>query len=412
MKYKLTIQEKLKDLRVENGLSLEQLADATGISKSALSAYEVDENREINGYNLRILAKFYNVTSDYLLGLTETRRLSPLSTDSLRISDDAVKVLQDGKYNPLLLSEILTNDNFLRLMVDAEIYVDGNVTTQFHTLDKMVDAQRMIFVKKLHPEDYNLQAETLKRISITEDAFFEHTLSEDIVHIMREIRRTHLGDVESRADTSIVDRMAAISHDIRTPLAGAMGYLQLLDGEPERQEEYLKIVKKRLEELEELLESLFLYTRLQSGSLPLECGQTAALLPLWDALAEFYPQLEAAGIQPELHFDREDMQVWANPDALGRVYRNLIGNAIRHGDGGLTVTVRDGEIVFSNPLGAVPAPDPVHLFERFYQGNPARGKGGAGLGLSIVRELMEQMGGQVGAQVAENELHIKLLFSR
>ena len=47
MKYKLTIQEKLKDLRVENGLSLEQFADATEISKSALSAYEIDENREI-----------------------------------------------------------------------------------------------------------------------------------------------------------------------------------------------------------------------------------------------------------------------------------------------------------------------------------------------------------------------------
>ena len=66
MKYKLTIQEKLKDLRVENGLSLEQLADATGISKSALSSYEVDENREISSYNLRRLANFYTVSSDYL----------------------------------------------------------------------------------------------------------------------------------------------------------------------------------------------------------------------------------------------------------------------------------------------------------------------------------------------------------
>lgn len=94
-----------------------------------------------------------------------------MSTDSLHISEDAIKILQDGKYNPLLLSEILTNDNFLRFMVDAEIYVDGNVTTQFHTLNKMVDAQRIIYIKKLHPDDYNLQAETLKRISISEDAF-------------------------------------------------------------------------------------------------------------------------------------------------------------------------------------------------------------------------------------------------
>jgi transcriptional regulator with XRE-family HTH domain len=214
MKYKLTIQEKLKDLRVENGLSLEQLADATGISKSALSSYEVEENREISSYSLQILAKFYNVTSDYLLGLSETRQPSPLTTNSLHISDDAVKILQNGKYNPMLLSEILTSDNFLRFMVDAEIYVDGNVTTQFHTLNKMVDAQRMIFVKKLCPDDYNLQVETLKRISIEEDAFFEHTLSEDIVRIMREIRARHLGDVESKADTSIVDRMVAAIDEV------------------------------------------------------------------------------------------------------------------------------------------------------------------------------------------------------
>lgn len=92
--------------------------------------------------------------------------------------------------------------------------MDGNVTTQFHTLDKMVDTQRMIFVKKLHPEDYNLQMETLRRISIDEDAFFEHTLSEDIIRIMRRIRKNHLGDVESRADTSIVDRMAATVDEV------------------------------------------------------------------------------------------------------------------------------------------------------------------------------------------------------
>ena len=99
-------------------------------------------------------------------------------------------------------------------MVDAEIYVDGNVTTQFHTLNKMVDAQRMIFIKKLHPEDYNLQAETLKRISINEDAFFEHTLSEDIIRIMREIRATHLGDIENKTDTSIVDKMVATVDEV------------------------------------------------------------------------------------------------------------------------------------------------------------------------------------------------------
>ena len=214
----------------------------------------------------------------------------------------------------------------------------------------------------------------------------------------------------SRREQELKYTMACISHDIRTPLAGAMGYLQLLEGEPERQGEYLGIVGKRLEELDGLLDELFLYTRLQGGSLPLECESMAALPPLWDALAELYPQLEAAGVEPELEFDREDMAVWASPEALGRVYRNLIVNALRHGGGGLTVSGGDGAVSFSNRLPPGPRPDPEHLFDRFYQSSPARGKGGAGLGLSIVRELMERMGGQVSAQITGDMLEIKLSF--
>ena len=215
-----------------------------------------------------------------------------------------------------------------------------------------------------------------------------------------------------RRERELKYTMACISHDIRTPLAGAMGYLALLEGEPERQAEYRSIIDKRLRELDELLDELFLYTRLQSGSLPLECRELAALPPLWDALAEFYPQLEAAGVEPELRFDREDMTLWASPEALGRVYRNLIANALRHGCGWLTVSGRGGEICFSNALPPGPRPDPEHLFDRFYQSSPARAKGGAGLGLSIVQELMERMGGQVSAAIMGDTLEIKLSFPR
>ena len=215
-----------------------------------------------------------------------------------------------------------------------------------------------------------------------------------------------------RREQELKYTMASISHDIRTPLAGAMGYLELLEGEPERQADYLRIVRKQLAELDGLLEELFLYTRLQSGSLPLECGELAALPPLWDALAEFYPQLEAAGIAPVLQFDREDMKVYASPEALGRVYRNLIANALRHGGGGLAVSGRDGEICFSNVLAPGSMPDTAHLFDRFYQSSPARTKGGAGLGLSIVRELMERMGGRASAQITGDTLEIRLSFAR
>lgn len=82
----------------------------------------------------------------------------------------------------------------------------------------------------------------------------------------------------------------------------------------------------------------------------MKCASVAALPPLWEALAEFYPQFETAGAAPELQFSREDMTVRGNAEVLGWVYRNLIANALRHGGGGLTVNAGDGAVNFS-PLG-------------------------------------------------------------
>lgn len=228
MKYKLTTQEKLKDLRIENGLSLEQLANATGISKSALASYESDSEREIGSYNLSTLAKFYGVSSDYLLGLAETRQASSLSTDSLRISDDAIKVLQSGAYNPLLLSEILTNENFLKLMIDAEIYVDGSVSDQYNFYNKLYKATRAALIKKTHPADYDLHMEKLKKISINEDSFFERTISEDVMQIFREIRAVHLMDFESRTDTAIIDKIISTAEEIAGTEASPMQKFKMI----------------------------------------------------------------------------------------------------------------------------------------------------------------------------------------
>ena len=73
MKTEVSISERLKDLRVEKKLNLEELAELTGISKSALGSYELDTPREMNHKNLIALAGFYEVSVDYLLGQTENR---------------------------------------------------------------------------------------------------------------------------------------------------------------------------------------------------------------------------------------------------------------------------------------------------------------------------------------------------
>lgn len=73
MKCKLSIQEKLKDLRIEKGLSLQELSEQTGISRASLGNYETDDYKEISHKTIITLADFYGVTSDYLLGLTEKK---------------------------------------------------------------------------------------------------------------------------------------------------------------------------------------------------------------------------------------------------------------------------------------------------------------------------------------------------
>ena len=99
MQVKLTIQERLKDLRVERGLTLEQLAEQTGLSKSALGKYETDDFKDISPFSIVTLAKFYGVSTDYLLGMTETKNHPDTELNALHLSDDAIEVLKAGKFN-------------------------------------------------------------------------------------------------------------------------------------------------------------------------------------------------------------------------------------------------------------------------------------------------------------------------
>ena len=96
MQIKLTIQERLKDLRVERGLTLEQLAEQTGLSKSALGKYEADDFKDISPFSIVTLAKFYGVSTDYLLGMTETKNHPDTELNALHLSDGAIEVLRTG----------------------------------------------------------------------------------------------------------------------------------------------------------------------------------------------------------------------------------------------------------------------------------------------------------------------------
>ncbi len=103
MKGATTIQERLWDLRKEKGLNLEELAQLTKISKSALASYESKDNKEINHGNLITLADFYGVSIDYLLCRTENREQVNTPLTELHLNDEMVALLKSGRINNRLL---------------------------------------------------------------------------------------------------------------------------------------------------------------------------------------------------------------------------------------------------------------------------------------------------------------------
>ena len=110
---KLTIPERLKDLRVvDKHLTLEQLAEQTGLSKSALGKYETDDYKDISPFAIATLADFYGVSTDYLLCRTENREQINTPLTELHLNDEMVALLKSGRINNRLLCELATHKDF------------------------------------------------------------------------------------------------------------------------------------------------------------------------------------------------------------------------------------------------------------------------------------------------------------
>ena len=204
MQPKLTIQERLKDLRVERSLTLEQLSAETGISKSALGKYEADDFKDISPFSMVELAKFYGVSTDYLLGLTEQKNHPNTELDALHLGDDAIEVLRTGKFNHRLLSELICHKNFQRFMLDAEIYVDRIADMRIKDMNAVLEAVRQMALMKNGGDENDLHLRTLEVAQIREDEYFGSLIADDLKGILRDIRSEHRPDTMTADETSLV----------------------------------------------------------------------------------------------------------------------------------------------------------------------------------------------------------------
>lgn len=209
-----------------------------------------------------------------------------------------------------------------------------------------------------------------------------------------------------RADERFREQLAALSHDIRTPLAGAQGYLQLAQRaeDPERAARYLEGAEKRLAAMRVLVDDLFTYARAADPSWEPELVACDLAEAAADALAARYEAFGTRGWEPDVRL-AETVPVLAAPDALARVIANLLENALTHGAGAPSVRVEGTALTVENPVAPEDAArlDSTRLTERFYQGDPSRSGGGTGLGLAVARALTESMGGALTVGVTAGD---------
>lgn len=217
MQVKLTIGERLKDLRTARKLTLEQLAAEVGISKSALGKYESDNGKDISPYSILLLADYYGVSCDYLMGRTETKNHPNTALHELHLSDASIDVLKTGKFNHRLLSELICHKDFQRFMLDAEIYVDRIADMRVNDMNAVLEAVRQMALMKNGGEENDLHLRTLEVAQIREDEYFGSLIADDLKGILRDIRSEH------RPDTMTADEVS-FAENIQNQLRDAMSF--------------------------------------------------------------------------------------------------------------------------------------------------------------------------------------------
>ena len=201
------------------------------------------------------------------------------------------------------------------------------------------------------------------------------------------------------------ENLASFSHDVRTPLAGAQGFLQLYavaDSDAER-DECVAAAAERLGAMRGLVDALFEYAKADDGSRALAQEPVGMTDVVSDVLAALYPAFAERGWQPTVLL-AEGVVVEADGEAVRRIVENLLANCLRHGSAAPAVELRAAEpeaaesgasgfsLTVSNAAEDLDVLDANRLGERFYRGDPSRRAGDSGLGLATARSLADAMG--------------------
>ncbi|HTO07802.1 MAG TPA: ATP-binding protein [Myxococcota bacterium] len=223
------------------------------------------------------------------------------------------------------------------------------------------------------------------------------------------------------ADRMKSEFLANVSHELTTPLTSIKGFAKLLRGDvaaelaggarlaAEQRVEFLALVEREAARMTELIRGLLDLSNLEAGGVTLQRKRVALGAVVEECLQILKPRLDDAGLELECALDPDLPHAWLDPDRIKQVVLNLLENSAKFSRRGARIGVTTGvaegavELRVSNPARELEPRDLERIFARFVQrdGSYSRKYGGVGLGLNVVRALVELHGGRVWAELRE-----------
>lgn len=256
--------------------------------------------------------------------------------------------------------------------------------------------------------------ETRMRLTSSNDYKELKQLIEEINDLVEsvEVKKSALCEKENQ----ISETITSLSHDIRTPLTSLDGYFQLLskkeldDGDRER---YINVIKNRIDALNNILDELFTFAKLNDDSFTLETERVNLTEIVTVAAFSFYEDFKKTGTEPVIDIPDEPVYINGNNEALTRIFQNVMKNALMHGtDIKISLTKSEGYAIYccENSFDEAVEIDTKHIFDRFYKADKSRTAKGTGLGLSIAKGLCDRMKGEISAKAENNSFSITVKF--
>ena len=220
-----------------------------------------------------------------------------------------------------------------------------------------------------------------------------------------------------RKSLTLKKMMTNISHDLRTPLTSALGYIDIILNSNLTKEEKvhnLNMIEERLKRLEELINSFFEFSKMISNSQSPNLEEVNVIAILEESIARFYEDFHNNNRKILFHSSFRKVKMNSNEELLTRVFDNLIGNAFKHSQGNLIIKVEKQKtlkILFINEL-FVDNLDIDHIFDEFYTVDISRVKGNTGLGLAIAKEFIVNLSGKIYAKIDKKRLQIVIEWDK